>query len=187
MQPIGIVNSVFNSMTYIIPIGDDKECCLVDCGDVGKVIEEGWRVKSVLLTHAHFDHIYGLPLLLEKFPDVLIYTNEWGKAALADDRMNMSHYHESPIRIDCSNVLVIGEGDIVCGFNVYETPGHNPSCICYLNDEIIFTGDAYIPDCKVVANLPNSDKIQVVKSLEILKSLIQGKLVCPGHSAKLKF
>lgn len=169
-----VVNHIFNSITYIIPIGDDKDCILVDCGDVEKVIEEGWRVRCVLLTHTHFDHIYGLPLLLEKFPDVVIYTNEWGKMALADDRLNMSRYHESPISIDCFNVEVISEGDKVFGFDVYETPGHNLSCLCFANSEVIFTGDAYIPSCNVVTNLPNCDKTlaesSIARILEMTKN-----------------
>ena len=87
-----ITNSIFNSRTYILSDGSDK-VWLVDCGDVflndndddndnlGRLMDS--RVEGVLLTHAHFDHIYGLPSLLERFPDVAIYTNEWGKAALA--------------------------------------------------------------------------------------------------------
>lgn len=83
----------------------------------------GRRVEGVLLTHAHFDHIYGLPLLLEKFPNVAIYTNEWGKAALADAKLNMSLYHETPVRIDCPNVRVVKEGDKIFGYDTlrYDT------------------------------------------------------------------
>ena len=38
-----IVNKIFNSITYIIPTGG-KECWLVDCGDIEKVLEYGWLV-----------------------------------------------------------------------------------------------------------------------------------------------
>lgn len=34
-----IVNRIFNSITYILPVGDSRDCWLVDCGDVEKVIE----------------------------------------------------------------------------------------------------------------------------------------------------
>lgn len=137
-----------------------------------------------MLTHAHFDHIYGLPLLLERFPDVAIYTNEWGKAALADAKLNMSFYHETPVSIDCPNVQVVKEGDRVFGFDVYETPGHNPSCLCFANSEVIFTGDAYIPDCKVVTNLPHGNNAQAAASVERVLALAEGKVVCAGHEVK---
>lgn len=176
-----VVNHIFNSITYIIPTGEGKDCFLVDCGDVDKVVDDRWIVKAVLLTHAHFDHIYGLPLLLEKFPDVVIYTNEWGKKALADDRLNMSRYHESPFRIDCPNVTVISEEDRICGFDVYETPGHNPSCLCYANNKMIFTGDAYIPGCKVVTNLRNCDKALAEVSVTRILELTRNRKIYAGH------
>ena len=36
-----IVNRIFNSITYILPTGNEKDCWLADCGDVEKVIEQG--------------------------------------------------------------------------------------------------------------------------------------------------
>ena len=81
-----IVNRIFNSITYILPTGNEKDCWLVDCGDVEKVIEKGWNVKGVLLTHAHCDHIYGLNKLMEAFPEALVYTNAEGKEGLMNPR-----------------------------------------------------------------------------------------------------
>ena len=178
-----ITNSVFNSRTYFLFEDDSDKVWLVDCGDVEPLlpIVGSRKIEGVLLTHAHFDHIYGLPSLLERFPNVTIYTNEWGKRALADAKLNMSRYHESPVRIDCSNVRVVKEGDKVFGFDVYETPGHNPSCLCYANSEIVFTGDAYIPGCKVVTNLPHCDKTLAEVSIEKILFIAKNKLINPGH------
>lgn len=93
----------------------------------------------------------------------------------------MSLYHDSPVKVDCSNVMVVKEGDRVCDFDVYETPGHNPSSLCYANSEVIFTGDAYIPGCKVVTNLPHCDKTLAQSSVERILKLAEGKSVFPGH------
>lgn len=150
-----------------------------DNGNLGRLLD--LRVEGVLLTHAHFDHIYGLPALIEKFPEVAIYTNEWGKVALTDAKLNMSLYHGSPVRIDCPNVRVVKEGDKVFDFDVYETPGHNPSSLCFANSEVIFTGDAYIPGCKVVTNLPHCDKAQAEASVARIMALAEGKTVYAGH------
>lgn len=178
-----ITNSVFNSRTYVLSEVSDK-VWLVDCGDMEPVLSlVGNRmVEGVLLTHAHFDHIYGLPALLERFPEVAICTNEWGRAALADAKLNMSLYHEFPVRIDCHNLQIVEEGDKVCGFDVYETPGHNPSSICYTNKDVIFTGDAYIPGCKVVTNLPHCEKQQAEMSIGRILKLSKGKTIYPGHT-----
>ena len=180
-----ITNSIFNSRTYILSDDSDK-VWLVDCGDVEPILSAvgSKRVEGVLLTHAHFDHIYGLPSLLERFPDVAIFTNEWGKRALADAKLNMSLYHDSPVRVDCSNVRVVKEGDKVFGFDVYETPGHNPSCLCYANDEVIFTGDAYIPGCKVVMNLPHCDKAKAEESARRILKLAEEKSIFSGHEVE---
>ncbi|MCQ2181785.1 MAG: MBL fold metallo-hydrolase [Bacteroidales bacterium] len=116
-----IVNSVFNSRTYILSEDGSDKVWLVDCGDVEPVmsIVGSRKVEGVLLTHAHFDHIYGLPSLLERFPDVAIYTNGWGKRALADDRMNLSRYHDAPVCVECPNVRIVSEGEKVCGLDVF--------------------------------------------------------------------
>ena len=91
---------------------------LVDCGDIDKVLAQiGDRViAGVLLTHAHFDHIYGLPELLQHFPLCQVVTNEVGRKALADARLNLSRYHETPIAISPENVLLVQEGDCVSLF-----------------------------------------------------------------------
>lgn len=179
-----ITNSIFNSRTYILSSPDSDKIWLVDCGDVEPILKlvGNKKIEGVLLTHAHFDHIYGLPMLQEKFTDVVIYTNEWGKKALADDKLNMSRYHGTPMRVECTNVRVVSEGDKACGFNIFETPGHNPSCLCYVNDYMVFTGDACIPGCKVVSNLPNCNKALAEESVGRIQELLKGKTVYPGHS-----
>lgn len=185
-----IINKIFNSITYILPFGSEKECYLVDCGDIEKIIEQGWNVRGVLLTHSHFDHIYGLNKLVEKFPDVLIYTNCAGKEGLGNDKWNFSRYHteiENFIFSKMMNVRVLEEGiqmlDGGLKVSVLFTPGHDPSCISYLVDNNLFTGDAYIPSIKTVTTFPRSNKVQALESLTRLQELESeyGYTVCAGH------
>ena len=69
----------------------------------------------MLLTHAHFDHIYGLLELLERYPDCRIYTNEIGRETLGNAKLNMSLYHETPLTIEDDGAdlttLILGEGE----------------------------------------------------------------------------
>lgn len=184
-----IVNKIFNSITYILSTGNEKDCWLVDCGDVEKVIEQGWNVKGVLLTHAHCDHIYGLNKLLEVFPSSKIYTNAAGIEGLLNPKVNFSRYHEDVDDFVLSkpeNVVLVEEGSTISlsyemSYDVIETPGHEPSCICYLNNECIFTGDAHIPGIKVVTSFPRSNKEQAGVSELRIKEIAQGKLIYPGH------
>lgn len=185
-----IVNKIYNSITYILPVGDTCDCWLVDCGDVEKVIEQGWRVRGVLLTHAHFDHIYGLNKLMEVFPDVLVYTNAEGKEGLQNPKWNFSKYHtevETFVFCKPESVRVLEtegtlELDKDLRIEVLFTPGHEPSCITYKIGNSLYTGDAYIPGIKVVTTFPRSNKQQAVTSLECIKKLERdGLRILPGH------
>ena len=185
-----IVNSIFNSITYIIPVGNQKDCYLVDCGDVEKVIKQGWLVRGVLLTHAHFDHIYGLNKLMEKFPDALVYTNADGQKGLQNPKWNFSRYHEEVenfVFCKSENVRVfescgVYEFDKDIKVEVLFTPGHDLSCITYKISNCLYTGDAYIPGIKVVTTFPRSNKQVAKESLERLQKLeCLGLKIMPGH------
>lgn len=184
-----IVNRVFNSITYILPVGSQNDCWLVDCGDVEKAIEQGWNILGVLLTHSHSDHIYGLNRLIEKFPDALVYTNEEGAMGLQNPKWNFSRYHEEVepfefckpenVRILESECVLDLDGMLV---EVMYTPGHEPSCVCYRVGECLFTGDSYIPGVNVVKTFPRSNKEQAEESLIRLQELERSGLkIMPGH------
>lgn len=68
-------------------------------------------VEGVFITHAHFDHIYGLPKFVKFYPDCKVYVTEYAKEGLASDKLNMSRYHENPITYEGNNVVVVQEGD----------------------------------------------------------------------------
>lgn len=186
-----IVNSVLNSITYILPVGSQKDCWLIDCGDIEKVIELGWHVRGVLLTHAHFDHIYGLNRLMELFPDALVYTNASGAEGLQSPRWNFSRYHDevddfffaypNSVKVIKNEGWLTLEDDI--RVEVLFTPGHDPSCVSYHVENCLFTGDSYNPGMKTITNFPNSVKEQAEASLELIKTLVEkhGWKICSGH------
>lgn len=186
-----ITNRIFNSRTYILIKEDSEKVWLVDCGDTDRILEMiGEKsVEGVLLTHAHSDHIYGLEKLIEKFPQIKIYTNTSGVEALKNPKVNLSHYHSgyqdiSIVAPDC--VCVIKEGDElnVMGekVQVYETPGHAPSCITYIMNDKAFTGDAYIPGVKFFTGFPHSSSKLAVESVERILQLSSGCLILSGHT-----
>ena len=186
-----ITNRVFNSRTYIISNTGFDMVWLVDCGDIDKVMEliGEKSVEGVLLTHAHSDHIYGLEELIKRYPSVKICTNVAGVDALRSPKLNLSHYHsEYPdISIEApENIHVLAEGNTVdvLGFavKVYETPGHSPSCITYIVDDMAFTGDAYIPGMKVFTGFPQSNRKQAVLSEERIKQLTMNCSILSGHT-----
>lgn len=188
-----ITNTVFSSRTYWLTENRQKDVWLVDCGDCEEILSrlpKDSRIIGVLLTHVHFDHIYGLNRLVQLFPDCKVYTNDFGQKSLTDPKRNFSCYHTD---IDDfvfdypESVVVVGEGEKIELFegmyaDVYYTPGHDESCLCYEIEEYLFTGDAYIPGIKTVTTFPHSSKIKAVESDLRISSLARGMKVFPGHS-----
>lgn len=188
-----ITNSIFSSRTYWLADGQHEDVWLVDCGDAEEIIKEipqGKTIAGVLLTHVHFDHIYGLNMLLSLYPHCRVFTNDFGKKSLMDPKRNFSRYHtdvEDFIFAFPDNVVVVAEGDRIVlheGGNiiVHETPGHDESCLCFEIGTDLFTGDAYIPGIKTVTTFPHSDKKKAHESDLRIKSLSWGKTVHPGHT-----
>ncbi len=182
-----VENSIFTSNTWVL-VQPGEGTWLVDCGDVEPLLPlVEAPLHGVLLTHAHFDHIYGLNELVARFPGARILTTADGRDALLDEYKNLSAYHDSPYHLpDDSHIRLIADGDVLPLFAgiraaVHATPGHNPSCVTFAVGEYLFTGDAYIPGVKVVTILPGGDKRTAAASVERIKQLAEGRVVCPGH------
>lgn len=193
MQVIRIVNSVFTSNTFVLTAEGSQDCWLVDVGDIEpiwKAIGER-QVRGVFLTHTHYDHIYGINRLVERFPECIIYTSQHGKEGLFSDKLNFSRYHDDPIIFQGQHVKVLEEGDEVFLFpqiilkTIY-TPGHDWSCMSYYTDKLIFTGDSYIPNIKVVTSFPKSNKTEAQISLDMILELCKTRDVYPGHNEIMK-
>jgi len=182
-----VSNSLFTSNTWVLEFS--SQLWLVDCGDTDRALQLSGNkpVAGVLLTHGHFDHIYGLNRLLNYYPDVPIYCNASCQAALVDDKANMSRYHEQSFVLEQpDNIHLIDEGDVIPlsdddAAQVFATPGHHPSCLSFLIGKHLFTGDAYIPETKVVTILPGGDKQQAVRSVQRILQLAHQRIIYPGH------
>jgi glyoxylase-like metal-dependent hydrolase (beta-lactamase superfamily II) len=145
-------------------------------------------LQGVLLTHGHFDHIYGLNNLCEQFPEARAYCSDWARQQLLNAKLNLSFYHDTPFVFAYpERIVVVGDGDTVKlgdGLEVtaVATPGHTPGCITWMTDDALFTGDAYIPDVRVVTNLPYGNRLQAAHSVELIQSLANdSRTICPGH------
>ena len=183
-----VVNDVMSSATYIISQEGCDNVWLVDCGSYAsiKALIPNKTISGVLLTHTHYDHIYGIQALVNSFPESKIITNNHGVIGLASTTLNLSKYFSDPITIEEERIEVVQEGDAIELFpgvkaNILETPGHNPSCLCFEVSEYLFTGDAYIPGFKTVTNFTGADKEMAQASFNRIQTLAEQYIVCPGH------
>lgn len=187
---LAILNTLLNSYTYVLNDAYDQSI-IVDCGDIPPIKrnlhENGTDLTAVLLTHAHFDHIYGLNELLDWLPETLVYTNQAGKEMLLNAKKNMSYYHETPFVFSHPECIrIVADREIVkCGKGIsaqaFFTPGHNPSCITWVIGGMVFSGDSLIPGTKTITNLPGGDKEMSLRSEEAIKQIARNKALYPGH------
>ena len=210
IEIVRIVNSVFESNTYLAISRNCDLCFLIDCGDPAPIIENinnrGLHLKGIFITHSHFDHIYGLDSIIDEYPETPIYISALGekkkideypetpiyisalgKEGLYSDKLNLSRYSLCPYVFQHYSVMKeLKEGDTVylygsAGVEVYETPGHDRSCLTYKFGNCLFTGDAFIPGLKVPASFPNSNKVSAELSRQRILSLSKGCRLYPGH------
>lgn len=190
MKVVQLSNAIFTSNTYCISSAKSNKVWLIDIVDAPQLIEAlspEQVVEGVFITHAHYDHIYGINELTGKFPDCKVYVSDYGKYGLYCDKTNLSFYHEDPVVFRGTNLQVVKDGDIItlwesCLLEVIHTPGHNPGSLTFKVGQYLFTGDSYIPGVKVVTKLKGGNRKENEASLAKIHSLIQeDTVICPGH------
>lgn len=188
-----IKNDFRYSCTYILYTEDSPKVWLIDCGDADKILawmdQHHKELSGIFLTHCHIDHIYGVNRLTEAFPNASVYlAKESGKKGVRDLRLNLTKYMEEPYVVETDNLVEVDEGDEVNLFDdtllqVLKTDGHSPDSLSFRVNDMLFTGDAYIPPLPVVTKLPGANKPIAQQSLERIISLVEKEslTVMPGH------
>jgi hydroxyacylglutathione hydrolase len=193
LKVIQIPVEIYTSNIYKISIGDDV--WFVDMGNAKPAIQSlsiNEKVRGVLITHSHCDHIHGINEFCKIFPECRIFASEYAKDGLYSDKLNLSFYHDNPIIYEGGKVEIIKDNDeiylsanhiIRCMY----TPGHNLGSMCFKIGNYLFSGDSFIPGIPVVTKLKSGDKQQNEISLQRIKSLIEADtILCPGHGNMFK-
>jgi len=185
----------FTSNTFVLGNTTSNNVYLVDVGVSDEIVKSlgiNQKIKGIFLTHAHYDHIYGINDIIKSFPECTIYCSEYTLQGLYSDKMNLSFYHENPITFSGEKVILISEGMKIelypnSYLKVLETPGHNKGSVSFIIENRIFTGDSLIPGYPVVTKLKSGNKEDAVKSiLKIIKETQPSDIIYPGHGAFFK-
>lgn len=144
------ISGALQQNTYLLIDEESKEAIVIDLGGNFKAIKTavesaGAKLKFVLNTHGHFDHILGEVELQESDLNVPIYMHK-------DDKFHADNIEASlkrwglgescpPVKItefiDENSDLSIGKYKI----KAFHTPGHSKGGMCYLIDGNLFSGD----------------------------------------------
>lgn len=144
-------------------------------------------IETILLTHAHVDHIAGLNWFRKKFPGARVYMDKRDEPFLRDPQKNLSAMFPDPVTCDDPDCWV-KDGDVIhsCGytFNVIDTSGHTPGGVSYYMPEygIVFTGDSLFQGSIGRTDFPGGNTQELVNNIRThLLTLPYKTIVCPGH------
>ena len=187
MKTITFHTTALETNTYLALNGE--RAFVVDPGaDADKILAaaeaEGAKIEWVLLTHAHFDHIGGVAELQRAGAQVMLHRDDLG---IVSSFKNLAFYAGVKVEKFLPDVTVSGGETLdVAGVKVrvIHTPGHTAGGVCYVADDVIFTGDTLFELSYGRTDFPTG-------SFKELKNSVLNKLfvlpgdyrLLPGHGA----
>ena len=146
---------------------------------LNKIKQDKLDVKMILLTHGHFDHVMGVPDLLEAYPDLPVYITETDYPEARDG--GQFGYRMGEV----SSVHFYDEGDTVelggLKIDVLRTPGHTPGSVTLRVEDVLFTGDTLFCGSCGRTDFPGGSYADMQRSLKRLADLPGDYRVYPGH------
>jgi len=149
------VDMMYGENTYIIWRNDKGPCWIIDpglppCGEQAceGIREKGLTPEAILLTHGHIDHIAGIPVIRDAFPDIRVHMTTEAAEALTNPNENLSGMHSMPVTIGPIDTIDIPvDSELVLDgltFKALDTSGHAPGSRSFYCEaaEAVFVGDA---------------------------------------------
>ncbi len=185
-------DGILGSNTYLLWDPDSGEAAVIDAGNriaplADLVREQKLTMKYIILTHAHFDHIYYLPEYRKAFGAAKIVIHENDNDLLENPRLNASTlfgsaraFQKADMTVKDGDVLKLGE-ESLC---ILSTPGHTPGSICILAGKSLFSGDTLFYSGFGRTDLGAGSVKELSASIERLYALEEEIEVFPGHGTK---
>lgn len=174
------------SNTYVLISGNDA--AVVDPSVDLKTIKEAIgsaKLRYILLTHCHFDHILTLDSLrTETHAEVCIHAAD--AEMMKDPELNGSEFFGFEFAslgadkiLEDGEVINLGKEQI----EVISTPGHTPGSVCYDCGDKLICGDTLFTSGYGRYDLPGGDANALFKSLKKLAERQDNPMIYPGHGA----
>ncbi|MBQ8856352.1 MAG: MBL fold metallo-hydrolase [Bacteroidales bacterium] len=207
---IHIEHFTFNSFqTNSFILWDESgKCAIADPGCsseaelsrlTGFIADKGLEPVCILLTHCHFDHVYGMAALAREY-EIPVYADMDEMYSLQVTNAKLCGQFgfpmpdEFPIIRTSSDVhhpakaIFVQDGDTIdvgnLRFEVIQTPGHSKGGLCFLerNEKVLLSGDTLFAGAIGRTDHPGGDYETLMKSIfEKLLMLDGDTRVLPGH------
>lgn len=168
LQIVQIPASEMDNFAYLVYCPETLQGAAIDPSMrpellLERAVKLGVKLKLLLNTHGHQDHIAGNTLIIER-----------AGAKLAAHPLDVPN---PDISLTEGSTLELGNGII----EVMHTPGHTPGSVVFKIGKQIITGDTLFVSRCGRADLPGSDATALYNSLQRLKALPEETLIYPGH------
>jgi glyoxylase-like metal-dependent hydrolase (beta-lactamase superfamily II) len=183
-----LVVGPLTSNCYIVGSETTKEGIIIDPADEAERIlqsvkELGFKIKLIVLTHGHPDHIGALKEIKEATEaEIAVHTDD--ADSLQQSFLGSLFGLVYPVPPPPDRLLEGGDSIDIGNlhFSVLHTPGHTLGGICLLGHGILFSGDTLFNYGIGRYDLPGGDYSQLMDSLQNkLMGLPDETIVYPGH------
>lgn len=174
---------------YIVADETAKEAAVIDPGGEGNDIaaictQRGFRVKYIINTHGHADHILGnAALKAATGAELLVHADD--AAMLTSPHLSLATYvGQQTALIPPDRTVTDGEKLQVGGLTmtIIHTPGHTPGGISIAAENCLFTGDTLFAESIGRTDFPGGSYNQLLQSIKTkLFTYPDETIVYPGH------
>ncbi len=180
---------MYQENCYVVSCSDTKSAFVVDPGVynpnmVNYIEENHLNIESIILTHAHGDHICGLMETAKKF-NAPIYIHKSEASVLNDGKKNFSE-EICGCKIEIEADRLLKDGKIIqigkMEVKIIHTPGHTPGGICIHVGDVLISGDTLFEESIGRTDFKYSSTDALVNAIkEKLYLLPDHTRVYPGH------
>jgi glyoxylase-like metal-dependent hydrolase (beta-lactamase superfamily II) len=170
----------------------ETDCLLIDTGLgveslIGFLKQNNLNPLLVVFTHGHADHIAGITIIRQNFPEVKAVIHAGDTKTFSSPVKNLSIATGQVFTAEPAEIIIEKEGTAEFAgfkFDVLHTPGHTPGGICLYSaeDKLIFVGDTLFASSVGRTDFPGGDFDLMIQGIKTkLLNLPEDTTVYTGH------